>query len=137
MSEKNASSPDYLGYDEGHGLPRLVRLYIWQCLIGFGLSGLFTALLLWFNVAGLASLVMATQGGFMALFLLFFFNGLVFAGVQFAITIMRMAGDDGQGGGRKDNALASVPGRILSALSGPRPIQSPVPVKGAERSVDR
>ena len=137
MTDKTASSPDYLGYDEGHRLPRLVRLYIWQCLIGFGLSGLFTALLLWFNVAGLSSLVMATQGGFMALFLLFFFNGLVFAGVQFAITIMRMAGDDGQGGGRRENVLAAVPGRILSALSRPRPIQSPVPVKGAERSMDR
>ncbi|MCC5999656.1 MAG: hypothetical protein JJU19_02180 [Pararhodobacter sp.] len=130
-------APDYHGYDEGYRLPRLVRLYILQCLIGFALSGLFTALLLWFNVAGLGTLVMATQGGFMALFLLFFFNGLVFAGVQFAITIMRMAGDDGNGGGRRDGALASVPGRILAALAQPARMPAQVPVADSDRSADR
>lgn len=132
-----APAPDYHGYDEGHRLPRLVRLYILQCLIGFGLSGIFTALLLWFNVAGLGTLVIATQGGFMALFLLFFFNGLVFAGVQFAISIMRMAGDDGTGGGRREGALASVPGRVLAALAQPARIPVKVPVNDADRSAER
>lgn len=137
MPEKPESSPDYLGYDEGHRLPRLVRLYIVQCLIGFGLSGLFAALLLWFDVAGLRGLMLGTQGGLMALFLLFLFNGLVFAGVQFAITIMRMAEPEGgDGGGRRANALAQVPGRVLAALSRPARIPAPAPVKGSERPGD-
>lgn len=138
MSPKSESSPDYLGYDEGHRLPRLVRLYIWQCLIGFAISGLFVALLLWLNVAGLRTLMLGTQGGLMALFLLFLFNGLVFAGVQFAITIMHMAEPEGgDGGGRRDNVLAAVPGRILAALSRPARIAATVPVKGANRPTDR
>lgn len=109
MARKFSPAPDYLGYDEGHRLPRLVRLYIWQCLIGFGLSGIFTALLLWFDVAGLRTLAFSTQGGFMALGLLFLFNGIVFAGVQFAISIMRMADDDDdedQGGRRHGIGLS-------------------------------
>ncbi len=126
MRQEPQTPPDYHGYDEGRRLPRLVRLYIWQCLIGFGLSGIFTALLLYFDVVGLRGLVMGTQGGFMALFLLFFFNGLVFAGVQFAITIMRMADDDGPGGGRRDNALSQVPGRIMAALARPGRIAQPI-----------
>ncbi|WP_240607872.1 hypothetical protein [Pararhodobacter oceanensis] len=73
------------------GLPRLVRVYFTQIAIGFGLSAAFVGLLLGFDVANLRSLMLSTQGGAIAGFLLFFFNGLVFAGVQFAITIMRMA----------------------------------------------
>lgn len=71
-------------------LPRLVRLYLRQVGIGFGLSAVFVGALLYLDLAGLRSLMMSTQGGFIAGFLLFFFNGLVFAGVQFGITIMRM-----------------------------------------------
>lgn len=73
-----------------HQLPRLVRLYLRQVGIGFGLSAVFVGTLLYLDLAGLRSLMMSTQGGFIAGFLLFFFNGLVFAGVQFGITIMRM-----------------------------------------------
>ena len=83
--------------DQDPRLPRLVRLYMRQVAIGFGLSGVFVGLLLGFDVAHLRSLMMATQGGFIAAFMLFFFNGLVFAGVQFAITIMRMADPDDKG----------------------------------------
>lgn len=83
-------------------LPPLVRLYMRQVAIGFGLAAVFVGLILVFDVARLRSLVMATQGGWMALFLLFFFNGLVFAGVQFGIRIMRMAAPEGgDGGGRR------------------------------------
>ena len=89
---------DEHGYDLPGRPPRLVRLYIRQCLIGFALAVAFVALLLGFDVAGLRSLIMATQGGWIALFLLVFFNGLVFAGVQFAITIMAMGESRGTGG---------------------------------------
>lgn len=76
------------------GIPRLVRLYVRQVVIGFALSAVFVGLLVGLNVANLRSLMMNTDGGFIAAFLLFFFNGLVFAGVQFGITIMRMANPD-------------------------------------------
>ncbi len=72
-------------------MPQLVRLYIRQVLIGFALAGVFVALLLGINVAGLRRLLFGSESGLLAAFLLFFFNGLVFAGAQFAMTIMRMA----------------------------------------------
>ncbi len=78
-------------------LPRLVRLYLRQIALGFALSAVFVGLLLGFDVANLRSLILATKGGWLAAFLLFFFNGLVFAGVQFAISIMRMADPDDKG----------------------------------------
>jgi hypothetical protein len=41
--------------------------------------------------------------------MLFMFNGLVFAGVQFAITIMHMAEDETpRGGGRRDPVLTEL-----------------------------
>ena len=95
-------------------LPRLVRLYIRQVAIGFGLSAVFVALLLGFNVANLRGLMLATKGGFIAGFMLFFFNGLVFAGVQFAISIMRMADkdDDGPRGGHRPRVALDQPVRV-------------------------
>jgi hypothetical protein len=72
-------------------MPRLVRLYVVQCAIGFGLSFVFVAALLALDVGHLRHLVTATQGGGVAVAMLLMFNGLVFAGVQFAITVMRMA----------------------------------------------
>ena len=83
--------------DPDSGLPRLVKLYIRQVGFGFALSAVFVALLLGFDMAHLRSLMLTTQGGYIAAFLLFFFNGLVFAGVQFAIAIMRMSDHDDQG----------------------------------------
>jgi hypothetical protein len=85
-------------------MPPLVRLYIRQVAIGFALAVVFVGLLMMFDVARLRSLILATEGGWLALFLLVFFNGIVFGGVQFAISIMRMAGrdDDDQGPGRRD-----------------------------------
>lgn len=81
-------------------MPRLVRLYIRQVAIGFLLSGVFVALLMWLNVGNLWHLVTHASGGWIALALLVIFNGIVFAGVQFGISVMRMAdegGDDGRG----------------------------------------
>ncbi|SHJ40891.1 hypothetical protein SAMN05444000_10885 [Shimia gijangensis] len=90
-------------------MPKLVRLYIRQVLTGFGLSAIFVGLLLWMNVANLWHLVNATSGGVVAVVMLFIFNGIVFAGVQFSIVIMRMAGDDRPGGGKKDDLPVGPP----------------------------
>ncbi len=95
-------------------MPKLVRLYIHQVLIGFALSAAFVALLLWLNVANLGHLVTASDMGWLAVLMLFVFNGLVFAGVQFSISIMRMGEDDKpEDGGRRDPIVADlVPARI-------------------------
>lgn len=72
-------------------MPKLIRLYITQVIVGFMISAIFVALLLWFDVAGLRGLVAGSDSGVMAVFLLWFMNGIVFAGVQFAWKIMSMA----------------------------------------------
>ena len=75
-------------------MPKLIRLYITQVAIGFALSAIFVALLLWLNVANLGHLIGSSDMGWLAVVMLFVFNGIVFSGVQFAIAIMRMADDE-------------------------------------------
>jgi len=102
-------------------MPELVKLYIRQVLIGFGLSAVFVAALLWADVARLRSLIMATQGGWLALFLLFFFNGLVFAGVQFAISVMQMAEPEDKGdGGLREPAAPLTMEPVAVKVAGPQ-----------------
>lgn len=102
-------------------MPKLIRLYITQVLAGFGLSAIFVGLLLYFNVANLWHLVTNSPGGLIAVVMLFMFNGIVFAGVQFSISIMRMARDDTPGGGKKDD-LPVMPARLV-----------PVPVEATSK----
>lgn len=98
-------------------MPALVRLYIRQTIIGFAVSAAFVGLLLSLNVANLWHLVTSAPGGWLAGFLLFMFNGIVFSGVQFGISIMRMAeADDNDPFGGK---------RIAERLT---PAEAPVPV---------
>ena len=75
-------------------MPPLVSLYIRHCLIGFGLSAVFVGALFAFNVANLWSLVSNSDVGWIAALMLFMGNGIVIAGVQFAITVMRMGEED-------------------------------------------
>jgi hypothetical protein len=75
----------------GISMPELVKLYIRHSAIGFALAGLFTAMLLYFNVQNLWYLVTHTDAGLLAVFLLWFMNGIVFAGVQFAWAVMNLA----------------------------------------------
>ena len=75
-------------------MPDLIRHYIRQSVIGFALAAVFVSLLLYFNVANLWHLVTHTDVGILAVFLLWLFNGIVFAGVQFGISIMSMRYDD-------------------------------------------
>ncbi|MFU8898394.1 hypothetical protein LY56_00307 [Roseinatronobacter thiooxidans] len=75
-------------------MPKLIKLYIQQIFIGFGLSAVFTAILIYFDIGNLQRLLLGSSDGLLGLFLIFFFNGLVFAAVQFAIRIMRMGYED-------------------------------------------
>jgi hypothetical protein len=87
---------------ERFDVPHLVRLYIRQVLLGYVLSALFVAALLWLNVANLWHLVTHVSGGWIAVLMLWVFNGIVFAGVQFALALPQGHGekDDDQGGKR-------------------------------------
>lgn len=103
--------------------PDLIRLYIKSCLIGFGLSAVFVALLLGFDVMGLGGLILRSDVGLLAVFLMWMFNGIVFAGVQFGIAIMGMADDD------DDDDESGHRGAVYLA--------EPVPVRIAARSESR
>ncbi|MBE1282589.1 MAG: hypothetical protein GJ676_04685 [Rhodobacteraceae bacterium] len=72
-------------------MPKLIKLYIRNVIIGFAIAGAFVAMLLWFNVMNLWSLVTSSDSGVLAVFILWFMNGIVFAGVQFAWAIMSLA----------------------------------------------
>ena len=72
-------------------MPKLIRLYITQVAIGFVVSAVFVALLLLLNVANLRHLIAGSEVGLIALIMIWFMNGIVFAGVQFAYAIMSMA----------------------------------------------
>ncbi len=75
-------------------MPKLIRLYMVNVLIGFAISAAFLGVVLVLDVAGLRRLILTTPSGWIAGFLFFLSNGLVFAGVQFAIAVMALAEDD-------------------------------------------
>ena len=75
-------------------MPALVRLYLRQCLAGLALGILFSMALVALNIGNLGHLVSEVDGGWLAFALLCLFNGIVFAGVHFGITIIRMAKED-------------------------------------------
>lgn len=96
-------------------MPKLVRFYIKHVLIGFAIAVAFVAGLLALDVAGLRHLILTSSDGPLALGLLIFSNGIVFAGVQFAIAVMGLAEDTsgGRGPGRRIAALwQAVPAAI-------------------------
>lgn len=72
-------------------MPKLIRLYITQVVWGFVISALFVGVLLALNVANLRGLITGSEIGLIALLMIWFMNGIVFAGVQFGYAIMSMA----------------------------------------------
>ena len=83
--------------------PKLISLYIKSCVIGFLVSAIFVAGLILFDVAGLKRLLTGSDVAVLAVLIMWVFNGIVFAGVQFGVAIMGMAepnddDDDHQGG---------------------------------------
>ncbi|MDX1820504.1 MAG: hypothetical protein ACU0A4_02280 [Paracoccaceae bacterium] len=108
-------------------MPKLIRLYITQAAIGFGLAGVFVAMLLWFNIANLWHLVTHSDMGILAVLVLWVSNGVVFGGVQFAISVMRIKDDDDdepRGGPRRPirvDTSQMIPVRVAAkAGRGPR-----------------
>ncbi|MCE6951702.1 hypothetical protein LAZ40_14530 [Cereibacter sphaeroides] len=99
-------------------MPQLVRLYIVNVLIGFGIAIAFVAALVALDVGGLWHLVLETDMGWLGGLMLVMFNGVVFAGVQFAIAVMRMADpEDGTPpGGRAKRPLRPVRAELVPVL---------------------
>ena len=100
-------------------MPDLIKLYIRQVIIGFALSAAFVALLLALNVANLWHLVTHVNVGWIAVLMLWVFNGIVFAGVQFALALPRGHGDED--GGR------------ASGVYVPDFLPQPIPVRHGDR----
>jgi hypothetical protein len=101
-------------------MPKLVRLYIKNVIIGFGLSAVFVSALLYTNVANLWHLISTSDIGWIAVALLWVFNGIVFAGVQFGIVIMRMGEDDEPKGGKRAPVATNIPARVEATAAKPQ-----------------
>ncbi|GHE06148.1 hypothetical protein U879_06555 [Defluviimonas sp. 20V17] len=101
-------------------MPELIRMYIRNVLIGWALAAVFVALLIGFNIAGLGHLVLETRGGWLAAGMLWVANAAVFAGVQFAIAVMRMAEDDGPRGGTRLRLPPGTPIPVRAEATAPR-----------------
>lgn len=106
-------------------MPKLIRLYIVNVAIGFALAAVFVGLLLWFNIANLWHLISTSDKGWLAVLILWISNGIIFAGVQFGIAVMRMKDDDdddGPGGGLRQHVMrpdyATIPVQADSGKSG-------------------
>lgn len=88
-------------------MPKLIRLYIQSVAIGFALSAVFVAALIWQDVMGVGHLILGSSSGWIAAAMLVVFNGIVFAGVQFGLRVMLMAEDDeGPKGGLRQHDIA-------------------------------
>jgi hypothetical protein len=81
-------------------MPHLVKVYIRQVAIGFAISAAFVTMLLFVNVANLGALVLGSPIGWLACLMLWIFNGIVFAGVQFALALPKGHGEDDDSGGK-------------------------------------
>jgi hypothetical protein len=102
-------------------MPRLIKLYIVNVAIGFALSALFLGMLLAFDLGGLRHLILETPSGWIAAMMIFMGNGIVFAGVQFAIAVMGMAEkDQGPRGGLRAPALVPVKVEARAIVKGQR-----------------
>lgn len=94
-------------------MPKLIALYIRSVAIGFGLSVAFLALMLWQDVANLRHLIFGSDMGLVAAAMVIVFNGIIFAGVQFGIAVMKLADkDDGPRGGLRDLILPEINSQI-------------------------
>lgn len=72
-------------------MPRLVKLYIKNVVIGFAIAAVFVAGLLALDVMNLRGLIFRSDVGWLAVLILWVMNGIVFAGVQFGWAVMSLA----------------------------------------------
>ncbi|MDQ2091975.1 hypothetical protein [Marimonas arenosa] len=104
-------------------MPKLIRMYIINVAIGFAIAAAFVAMLLYFNIANLWHLVSHSDKGWLAVLILWISNGIIFAGVQFGIAVMRMKDDDddGPGGGLRERVAPPTPQPALVRVAAHKP----------------
>ena len=95
-------------------MPKLIRLYIVNVAIGFAIAVAFVAGLVWLDVGGLRHLILGSPMGYVAGAMMVMANGVVFAGVQFAIAVMRMAEDDTPPRGGLGQHMQPIPVRVTA-----------------------
>lgn len=74
--------------------PNLIQLYLRHCAIGFVLAAVFVAMLLFYDIARLGTLVAGSDIGILAVLILWILHGTIFGAVQFAVSVMLNAQDD-------------------------------------------
>lgn len=89
-------------------IPPAVRFMLLHGLIGFGLSAVFVAALLWADPSGVGTLILR-HGGLPVVAMLWFFTGLTFGSVQIGAAIMFQDGGDGPGSGGRRQRATGVP----------------------------
>jgi hypothetical protein len=103
----------------------LFKLFLRSVAIGLCLAAIFVAMILWFDIAGLQSLMLGGAAGLYGLAALWVLNGIVFGAVQFAIAVMGLSDDEGD----DDDKRGGHPiGRIQEQM-----IAIPVPVDSASK----
>lgn len=101
---------------------KLVSFVVWHSVIGTGAGLAFVALLMWFDVGRLYSLVAASDVGLLALCILAAFFAITFGSVQVGVALM-MKRDWSQGGGKPRPF----------ALTMPKGLQAPIAVRAPAR----
>jgi hypothetical protein len=81
-------------------MPVAVRFMLLHGLVGFGLSAIFVAAVLWADPGGVGALILK-HGGIPVIALLWFFTGLTFGSVQIGAAVMLQDGADAPRGGRR------------------------------------
>ena len=99
-------------------MPQLVRLYIANVAAGFAVSAAFVFALVMLDVGGIGHLVRGSDMGVVAALMLWVFNGVIFAGVQFGLAVMNLAEDGGPRGGLREPALVPIPVEVKTSRRG-------------------
>ena len=97
-------------------MPKLVRLYIINVAIGLALAIVFVGMLMAFDIKGVRGLIFGSSMGWVAFLMLVLVHWVLFAGVQFAIAVMRMAEPEDQGprGGLRQHSGKMIPVRVTA-----------------------
>ena len=95
-------------------LQKRMRPFVNHGLVGFSASTVFVMMGLGFNVANLATLVSGSALGVVAVGVLWVICGVLFAGVQFGLSMIGTRDDDegGPGGGLRGPVQDYVPIRV-------------------------
>lgn len=101
-------------------MPKLIRLYIVNIALGFVLAVIFTSALIGFNIANLRHLITADSAGWVAVAMLIGFHTVLFAGIQFAIAVMRLAEDPGKPGSGRRIRVFHTPAQLPLTAQPPR-----------------